>query len=750
MKSITRPGCPIDRLRFFRRAAASGAAALLILAAGLVRPVFADEKPLAAKPETAAENAEPEGGKRVGFSIRLPLPITGETARRVRQFVGSALKKAQTRKARPFLIFEFDVPPGEENFGGGSEYTAALDVALTLTGKELAGAETAAYITKPIHGHALLAVIACDNVIMAPDASLDASGIDKDTITRAVRSAYRDIAQHHHHVPEAVVLGMLDPALEIFKVKTAVGAEYVLSGDLETLKNTRTVNDAEVFKRAGEPLKISALEARSNEFAGYLASNRRELAHALDLPASAIGADPSLENPWKAARVELKGPITAHNAGDVQTLIAKEIDQHGANFICLSIESPGGSPDDSRILAEYLASLDPSQIRTVAYIPKEARSDAALIALACDQTVMLPHAALGGPGNIEIPKDEIETTTASIRDSLAPQRGRSWSLWAAMIDPNLDVYRCARSGDVEYFSNEELAEQPHPDQWTKGEKITEQGRMLRLSGDQAQNKGLAFATVENFSEFKLLYGLQNDPTLLEIGWAQTLLKAMRSKGFGLFVLFIGISGLYLEFHSPGLGIGLFAAVVCFVLFFWIWFLNGAAGWLVALLLLSGVACLLMEIFVIPGFVIFGLGGGIMIILSLILAGQILVWPNSESQLAEMRHSLLMLGGAIVGLVAAALLARRWLPETPFVNRMILAPPADDEREIIGRREMLVDLHNLLGARGVTATPLMPGGKARLGDSLVDVIADGETIDRDRTVEVVEVRGNRVVVREVLG
>ena len=37
-------------------------------------------------------------------------------------------------------------------------------------------------------------------------------------------------------------------------------------------------------------------------------------------------------------------------------------------------------------------------------------------------------------------------------------------------------------------------------------------------------------------------------------------------------------------------------------------------------------------------------------------------------------------------------------------------------------------------------------KARFGDELVDVIADGEVVSRGQTVVVVAVHGNRVVVR----
>jgi membrane-bound ClpP family serine protease len=157
---------------------------------------------------------------------------------------------------------------------------------------------------------------------------------------------------------------------------------------------------------------------------------------------------------------------------------------------------------------------------------------------------------------------------------------------------------------------------------------------------------------------------------------------------------------------------------------------------------------LLEVFVIPGFGIFGLGGGAMILASLVLASQTFVWPRNEYQFGQLQQSLLMVAGAAAGLIVAAVLLRRWLPRAPVLERMMLEPPMGEEAETIRRREALVDLHGLLGARGATTTRLNPAGKARFGDLLVDVIADGEAIDRGTTIEVIEVRGSRVLVREV--
>ena len=675
------------------------------------------------------------------------LPITNQTTNRVKRFVSGAMEKARRKNIRPYLIFEFFVPPGQENFGRGSNFGACYELADFLTSPDLNAAKTVAYLPQPVQGHALLVAMACDDIIMSPDASIGPVGVEKSQISETTRAAYREIAGRRRKLTVPLALGLMDPALEILSVQTEVGTEYVTREGLKELKKTQTAVAPEVFKPAGEPLQLSSKKARDLGFVTYLAANRRDLAQALDLPPLGIEDDPSLENPWKAVRIDLKGPITSDKVRQVQKLIGDQIAQNEVNFVLLWIESQGGTPEDSIVLVDFLIELDPSQVRTVAYIPKEARADAALIALACDQVIMHPRAVIGGPGAVEISKDVVADITKSIRDRLAPHKGRSWSLPAALIDPNLDVYRCTRPGETEYFSSEELADQPNAAQWEKGAKITTANRMLKLDGTQAEQMHLASRVAANFDDLKRYYGLENDPALIEPGWADQLIEALGSKGVAILLLFLGAAGLYFEFHTPGLGVGAFVALVCFAMFFWSQFLNGAPGWLISIMFLSGVACLLLEIFVIPGFGIFGLGGGMMVILSLVLASQVLVMPRSSQQVAEMQRSLLIIGGVTVALLAAALLMRRWLPNTPLLNRMILAPPAEAEQEQISHRELLVDLHNLVGTQGVTTTPLFPGGKARFGDSLIDVITDGEMIELGKQVEVVEVRGNRVLVRE---
>jgi membrane protein implicated in regulation of membrane protease activity len=108
--------------------------------------------------------------------------------------------------------------------------------------------------------------------------------------------------------------------------------------------------------------------------------------------------------------------------------------------------------------------------------------------------------------------------------------------------------------------------------------------------------------------------------------------------------------------------------------------------------------------------------------------------------------IVMIAGG--GILAVGAFMHRYLPRTPLLSRVFLQPPEGEAREEQAIRERLADYEHLLGARGTTSTQLTPSGKAIFGDETVDVMADGEVIERGTEVVIVEVRGNRVLVKAV--
>ncbi len=702
--------------------------------------------PEASVPASQVAEAEPGPSDKpaAAWRMRLNLPITEKSFKQVQRFAVTALDQAAKANQRPVLVLEFHVPPGQSEYGRGSEFGASYQLAEYLSGGKLAAATTVAFIPTTIQGHAVLVAMACDEIVMAPDAEIGVAGVDEDTITNTIRFTYKDIASRKRRIPDGAAMALVDPALELLRVETEYSTEYVTREQLAELKEKKHAVDGaeEVLIRAGEPGRFTGQEARRHGFISYLGENLRDVARAMSIRPESIEENPSLGADWVSARVNLAGPITGEAVTRAQRMIEEAIRERGVNFICLWLDTEGGAPEESARLAIFLATaLDAAEVRTVAYVPTMAGADAALIALACDELVMAPRAVLGGQWHPPLSEEQVRQLRQTVRESIAPGKSRSWSLPAAIVDPQLEVFAYSRLDDVEYveyFSEEEAAEQTEPEAWEKGRAITTGDAPLSVTGTVATELWLASHEAEDFTEFKRHYGLENDPALLEPGWADFLVDALASPPVAMFLLIIGFASLYVELQTPGIGIGGFCAAVCFVLFFWSRFLGGTADWLEVILFVAGVCFLLVEIFVLPGFGIFGLGGGLMVLASIVLASQTFLWPSSTEQLEQLKGSLFVLTGAGIGSIFLIMFVQRWIPTLS---------PAGEARDAT-RHEAMVDYDDLLGSRGMTTTQLTPSGKARFETRLVDVIADCEVVPPGCEVEVVEVRGNRVFVRTV--
>ena len=240
-------------------------------------------------------------------------------------------------------------------------------------------------------------------------------------------------------------------------------------------------------------------------------------------------------------------------------------------------------------------------------------------------------------------------------------------------------------------------------------------------------------------------------------WVDTLIAVLNSGVGGFLLITLGIICVYIELHLPS---GFFAilATVFFSLFFWSRFLGGTAGTLELVLFVLGIGLLALEIFVIPGFGVFGVSGILLTIASLILASHTFSGMTATESFEESMSSLGSLAGAMVTVIAVAAVLNRFLPTIPFLNRLILTPPGYAPAEADGPilRTSLLAGHSSqptpvdVGATGVTASALRPSGKAMFGDKYLDVVSDGAYIDHGTPVEVLRIAGNRIIVRSTSG
>jgi membrane-bound serine protease (ClpP class) len=465
-------------------------------------------------------------------------------------------------------------------------------------------------------------------------------------------------------------------------------------------------------------------------------------------------------------------------------------ERYKPDLLVIELDSPGGWVDSSLKLAERLRQVD--WARTVAFIPREAISGGAVMALGCDDIVIAPHAHLGDAGEIFMDENGVfryvEEKTRSYLASklrgLAKAKGRSPSLAEAMCDMDLVVYqvRHRTKGTDAYMSDQELKSEADPEQWETIKPVfgTGKKRFLTMDGSEAVDVGFAQALVSSRRELKDHYGLHHDFIVLEQTSVDTAVMILNAPLITGLIIVIGLVALYVEFSLPGTFVGGMVAALCFALFFWSRFLGGTAGWLELILFVAGLAFLGMELFVIPGFGVAGFSGILLLLVSVIMASQTFFIPHSGRELNTMLTQIGIVGASAVVFLIMAGVISRYLGAIPLARALMLdlpptaAPASTAPSKSVPEESRFLDHDRFLaryapapsknvpeearsvspapevhvGDRGIADSMLRPAGKVQFGDRYVDVVSDGTFIDRGRTVRVVEISGNRVVVREV--
>lgn len=208
---------------------------------------------------------------------------------------------------------------------------------------------------------------------------------------------------------------------------------------------------------------------------------------------------------------------------------------------------------------------------------------------------------------------------------------------------------------------------------------------------------------------------------------------------------LGVLGFILELKMPGTTVPGVIGAICFVLFFWSYSFVGEFVLLAALLFVLGLALILVEVFVLPGFGFTGISGILLVLFSLVLVP--LAHPPQTSQdWAEVGKHITSLILAIGAGVFATIALIHYLPNMPYASRLVLHPP--DETEDGEPEATEPRFAHLLGAIGIAATTLRPAGKVQFGDAFHDVLAEGDFVNPGSRVKVIEVEGNRIVVREI--
>lgn len=753
---------------------------LLLIAALLsVFPaaVFAQEADKEKKPKEAAADEDGKDARPAGPVARyitVSHPVNEQVFTRVRNSLVKLQNIADQEDRDAFLILEIE--------RGTSTFGQVHDIAKELTSFSYSRVRTVAWIPeheddRPLDGYAGIIALACREIVMHPDAAFGDIGRGK-AVDKGERRLIIDLVEKRYNpdLSAALVSGFLDPGeiVRRVKIETKENGKPVTELRVVTDKDHRQLQedkvpvlDVETIKEEGDPLLLSGDRARDmGILAKQTASDRSELPDIYKFDRKYLREDITGGEAPVARLIKVEGVVSAFMQEFVEREIRRAV-AADANLIIFEINSPGGELFASKAIADAIADLNPKKHRTIAYIPEMAISGGAMIALGCDEIYMRPGASIGdiiplsmqeGGWAERAPEKILSMLREMLRD-LAGKKGRPPALLEAMADKDLEVYEVKhiQTQAKSYMSGQEL--EAEAGIWEKVAIIPETGEgiALTINGDRAYELGLAQEPVGDFPELKSRLGIPANQVVsaAKQTWVDTLVVILKSPGATFLLFMVGLICVYLEVYTMTgfFGIG---AALCFAVFFWSRFLGGTAGWLEVVLFIFGVGLIALEIFVIPGFGIFGITGGLAVVFSIILASQTFVIPTTGEQLTQLSKTMGTLSGSIVAVVCLALFAGGFIRKIPGLRNLILTPPSgDDENPMLdptlagnGGVNLTEQDPDLLTKQGVALSTLRPAGRAQIDGKLIDVVSEGEFINPGTAVEVIEVSGNKVVVRSV--
>lgn len=402
--------------------------------------------------------------------------------------------------------------------------------------------------------------------------------------------------------------------------------------------------------------------------------------------------------------VPLEGVIDGGQAAFFKRAF-NEAAENGATKVIVEIDTPGGRLDS---VLEMETVMRRSPVPSAAFITGGAISAGALIAFTPPDLIMAPGTTIGA-AEARMGEERADEKTLSLwRETLggaAEEHGRNKEIAEAMVDVDIEI-----------------------------PGLIEEGKLLTMSARSALEWGMADEILENRQEVLEYLGLENARIVeVEKSLAENIASIVTSPYISPILLTLGFYGLLMEVYSAGWGVPGIIGLVSLTLFFGGHLIAGFAGVESILLFIVGIALILVEVFVTPGFGVAGIGGMIALIASIILAS------------VSVNQALISMTIMLVGTIILFLLSFKFVTTRNVWKRLILGDKMETEQGYVSAKASLVDL---LGKEGVTVTPLRPAGTMEVEDGeRVDVVTEGSFIDSNTNVKVIKVEGSRVIVRK---
>ncbi|WP_199618727.1 NfeD family protein [Paenibacillus alkalitolerans] len=385
-----------------------------------------------------------------------------------------------------------------------------------------------------------------------------------------------------------------------------------------------------------------------------------------------------------------------------------EAEARGVRTVVLEIDTFGGRVDAASDIGALIRN---STMETVAYVNGEAISAGSYIALNADRIYMRQGSTIGAAAVVTVSGERVTDSKivsmwVGAMSGAAEATGRNPDIAVGMVDETVKV---------------EMPEIP---------RTKEPGQLITLTAEEAVKVGYASAVVDSLEQVMKELGVSDYDTI-EPTLAERLARVLTHPATTTILFILGLAGLLIELLVPGFGVPGIVGICSFALYFLGNYVAGFAGVEHLALFIAGVLLLVLELFI-PSFGILGILGIISLISGVVMAAY------------DTGNALVSLGIAVLAAGVIVAVFVRYFKHKGVWNRFILKEELRTEEGYVSHKAK----NELIGRTGTAVTPLRPSGVVQIDGERIDVVTYGDWIAANAKVEVVEIEGVRVVVREV--
>ena len=398
-------------------------------------------------------------------------------------------------------------------------------------------------------------------------------------------------------------------------------------------------------------------------------------------------------------------------------LLLEEASEKDYDIIIIEMDTYGGAVNDADdIRTRILDFKKPIYV----WINKDAASAGALISIATDSIYMSSGASIGAAtvvtGDGTQAPDKYQSYMRSIMRSTAEAKGRDPKIAEAMVDEDIEV-----------------------------DSISAEGKVITFSTQEAIKFGFCDAELNSIEEILERQNINNyNITKYELGSTEDIISFFLNPVVSSVLILLILGGLYFEMQTPGVGFPIVASITALVLYLVPYYLNGVAENWEILLFFIGIIFIALEVFVIPGFGVFGVIGLFASLSSLILImlnndmfdftfvlSRDLIASSLSVFISVFSFGLLVLFGGIK------------LTDSEAFKKIALNETQEKGKGYVSKKYS----DNLLNMKGKSFTILRPSGKVIIDENIYDASTSGEYIEKNKKIIVTNNEGSSLKVKK---